>query len=68
MAHRRTTTPTVDRAAQDAEKVRRRYRTENGLSPAQLTTRSLDEYRATKYPGQRERRKFRQELRPEMYA
>ena len=63
MTHRRTTTPTVDRAAQDAEKIRRRHRTENGRSPAQLTTRSLDAYRATKRPGQRERRQMRQELR-----
>lgn len=68
MAHRRRTTPTVGRAAQEAEKVRRRYRTENGRSPAQMTTRSLDEYRASKYPGQRERRKIRQDLRQDMYA
>jgi hypothetical protein len=61
MAHRRRKC-SVDRAAQDAEKIRRRFRTENGRSPAQLTTRSLDEYRASKYPGQRERRKMRQAL------
>jgi hypothetical protein len=66
MAPRRR--PPVDRAAQDAEKIRRRRRTENGRSPAQLTTRSLDEYRATKRPGQRERRKIRQELRREISA
>lgn len=62
MAHRRTSPP-MDRAAQDAEKARRRHRTENGRSPAQLTTRSLDAYRANKRPGQRERRQVRQELR-----
>ncbi len=58
----------VDRAAQEAEKIRRRNRTETGRSPAQLTTRSLDEYRAAKYPGQRERRKMRQGLRQDISA
>jgi hypothetical protein len=68
MAHRRHTTTPVDHAAQEAEKARRRFRTENGRSPAQLTTRSLDAYRADKYPGQRERRKQRQQLRSEVNA
>lgn len=59
---RRTATP-MDQVVQDAEKARRRHRTENGRSPAQLTTRSRDDYRATKRPGQRERRQTRQSLR-----
>lgn len=68
MAHRRHTAIPVDHAAQESEKARRRFRTENGRSPAQLTTRSLDSYRADKYPGQRERRKQREQLRGEVNA
>ena len=68
MAHRRHITTPVDHVAQEAEKARRRFRTENGRSPAQLTTRSWDAYRADRYPGQRERRKQRQQLRGEVNA
>jgi hypothetical protein len=68
MAHRRHITTPVDHVAQEAEKARRRSRTERGRSPAQLTTRSLDAYRADRYPGQRERRKQRQQLRGEVNA
>lgn len=39
----------------DAEKVRRRERTEQGRSPAQKTTRSKNRGRAYKYPGKKER-------------
>jgi hypothetical protein len=43
------------KSAHDAEAIRRRERTERGLSPAQRTTRSKNKGRAYKYPGKRER-------------
>jgi hypothetical protein len=43
----------------DAEAMRRRERTERGLSPAQRTTRSKNQGRAYKYPGKQERASHR---------
>ena len=39
----------------DAEAIRRRERTEQGLSPGQQTPRSKNKGRAYKYPGKQER-------------
>ena len=43
----------------NAEAIRRRERTERGLSPAQRTTRSKNKARAYKYPGKGERSSHR---------
>ncbi len=45
----------LDLAIWQAEQSRRRDRTENGRSPAQHTTRSVDQARAHKRPGKRNR-------------
>lgn len=43
----------------EAERLRRRDRTEQGRSPGQRTTRSYNKGRAEKYPGKRERQVWR---------
>lgn len=45
----------LDLALWQAEQLRRRGRTENGRSPAQRTTLSVDQARAHKRPGKRNR-------------
>lgn len=46
----------------DAEKARRRARVEQGRSPAQRTTRSVNKARRAKYPGKGHRQAWRKEL------
>lgn len=45
---------------QEAEKARRRVRTEQGRSPAQRTTRSRNKARAAKRPGKGNRNNWKQ--------
>jgi hypothetical protein len=46
----------------EAEKIRRRDRTQRGLSPAQRTKRSKDKGRAAKRPGKGERSLWKKTL------
>jgi hypothetical protein len=46
----------------EAEKIRRRDRTQRGRSPAQRTTRSKDKGRAAKRPGKGERNAWKKAL------
>ena len=47
---------------ESAEAERRRIRTEQGRSPAQKTTRSVNKARRKKYPGKGHRQEWRREL------
>lgn len=52
----------LDKELELNEKNRRRERTEQGRSPAQHTTRSVNKARRAKYPGKGHRQSWRGEL------